>query len=443
MTITDWPLSTLLIKNCDWLVTQNPGRDVLRGASVFIEDGTIRSIGEVETHSADLVIDGKGKIVLPGLVNTHTHLSMCLFRGFADDMQLQDWLGKKIWPLEAKLTGPDCYVGALLGCAEMIRSGTTSFVDMYFHMSEVARAAAESGLRGFLCHALIDFFDSTRAKKEQQLSEEFSNYLRTLNNPRIQFALGPHAPYTCSPETLLWAKEFAESNSTIIHIHVAETRREQADFQKQHGMRVVEYLDKIGALSKNMLAAHCVWITKSEIGLLARAGVRVAHCPVSNMKLASGGVTPLPEMFDAGIAVGLGTDGAASNNALDMFETMKVCALLHKAHRWDPTILNAQKVLDLATIEGARAMGADSVVGSIEVGKKADVILIDTAAPNLSPIHGKNTVISDLVYSASSANVDTTIVDGRVLMRNHQIESLNLSEVMSKAGEAARRLVSG
>jgi 5-methylthioadenosine/S-adenosylhomocysteine deaminase len=434
-------LPTLLIKNCDWVVTQNTKRDVLKNASVLIEDGVIRSIGKAESQSADVVLDGKGKIALPGLINTHTHLSMTLFRGFADDLQLQEWLEKKIWPLEAKLTGEDCYLGALLGSAEMIMSGTTSFVDMYFHMEDVARAVAESGLRGFLSYGVIDLFDSAKAKKEQELSQKFYEYVRNLNNPRIRFALGPHAPYTCSAETLLWAKEFAERNDVILHIHVAETRREQADIQKQHGMRVVEYLDKIGALSRKMLAAHCVWLTKSEVGLLAKAGARVAHCPVSNMKLASGGVAPLPEMFDAGVPVGLGTDGAASNNTLDMFETMKVCALLHKAHRWDPTVLDAQRTLDLATIEGARALGTGHEVGSIEVGKIGDIILVNTAAPNMNPIHGKSTVISDLVYSASSANVDTTIVDGRVLMRNRQIESLNLIEVQSKAGEAARRLV--
>lgn len=434
-------MSTLLIKNCDWVVTQNQKRDVLKNASVFIQDGVIRSIGKAESQSADFVLDGKGKIALPGLINTHTHLSMTLFRGFADDMQLQEWLEKKIWPLEAKLNGDDCYLGALLGSAEMIMSGTTSFVDMYFHMDEVARAVAESGLRGFLSYAVIDLFDSAKARKEQEHFQKFFDYIHNLNNPRIRFALGPHAPYTCSAETLLRAKEFAERNDVILHIHIAETRREQADFQKQHGMRVVEYLNKIGALSRNMLAAHCVWLTKSEVALLAKTGGRVAHCPVSNMKLASGGVAPLPEMFEAGIAVGLGTDGAASNNTLDMFETMKVCALLHKAHRWDPTVLDAQKVLDLATIEGARALGADREIGSIEVGKRADIILVNTAAPNMNPVHGKSTVISDLVYSASSANVDTTIVDGRVLMRNRQIESLNLSEVLLKAGEAARRLV--
>jgi 5-methylthioadenosine/S-adenosylhomocysteine deaminase len=240
---------------------------------------------------------------------------------------------------------------------------------------------------------------------------------------------------------LQWAKDFAEKNNSILHIHVAETRREQADSHKQHGLRVVEYLEKIGALSKNMLAAHCVWLTKNEIKLLADAQVKVAHCPVSNMKLASGGVAPLPEMFEAGIPVGLGTDGAASNNSLDMFETMKVCALLHKASRWDPTILAAQKVLDLATIEGATALGADREIGSIEVGKKADIILLDAKSPNLTPIHGKETIVSNLVYSTSSGNVDTTIVDGRILMEGRTIKSLNMNEVYEETEKLASRLV--
>jgi len=415
----------------------------LRNASISIENGTIRSVGESTLTSADLVLDGQGKIALPGLINAHTHLSMTLFRGFADDMQLQEWLEKKIWPLEAKLTDEACYVGALLGSAEMIMSGTTSFVDMYFHMEDVARAIAEAGLRGFLSYGLIDLFDSAKAQKEREGTQKFFDYVRKLNNPRIRFALGPHAPYTCSVETLLWAKDFAERNDAILHIHVAETRREQADFQKQHGMRVVEYLDKMGVLSRKMLAAHCVWLTKSEVGLLAKSGASVAHCPVSNMKLATGGVAPLPEMFEAKMPVALGTDGAASNNSLDMFETMKICALLHKAHRWDPTVMNAQKVLDLATIEGARALGADREIGSIETGKRADIILMNIDSPNMRPIHGKDTVVSDLVYSASSGNVDTTIVDGRVLMRNRQIETFNLREVLSRSEDAARRLVGG
>jgi 5-methylthioadenosine/S-adenosylhomocysteine deaminase len=398
-------------------------------------------VGKI-TGSADYEIDASGQIALPGLINAHTHLSMTLFRGYADDMQLQEWLQKKIWPLEAKLSGEDCYYGALLGAAEMIRSGTTSFVDMYFHMEDVARAVAESGLRGFLAYGTIDLFDAAKQSMERVNVQKFYDYVRQLGNPRIRFVLGPHAPYTCSAEMLQWAKEFAEENNTMIHIHVAETRREQADSQKQHGMRVVEYMDKIGALSKNMLAAHCVWLTKSEVKLLANSGVKVAHCPVSNMKLASGGVAPLPEMFDAGIPVALGTDGAASNNSLDMFETMKVCALIHKAHRWDPTLLDAQKTLDLVTIEGARALDVDAEIGSIESGKRADIILLEANAPNLRPLHSRETLISDLVYSASSGNVDTTIVDGHVLMQNRTVTSLDLAAVCAKTQELATRLVS-
>ncbi len=434
-------MSSVLIKNCSWLVTQNQTRDVLRDHSVLIRDGKIEEIGKGLHNSADVEVDGEGKVALPGLINTHTHLSMVLFRGYADDMQLQDWLQKKIWPLEAKLTGEACYQGALLGCAEMIMSGTTTFMDMYFHMEDVARAVDESGLRAFLSYGIIDLFDPARAKVEQEKSKQLSEFFRNLGSSRIRFALGPHAPYTCSAETLRWARKFAEDNGLIFHIHIAETRKEQADSQKQNGARVVEYLDKIGALSNRMLGAHCVWLTKSEVALLAKSGVSVAHCPVSNMKLASGGVAPLPEMFEAGIAVGLGTDGAASNNSLDMFETMKICALLHKAHRWDPTVLNAQKVLDLATIGGARALGIEDEAGSIEAGKKADIIVLDGKMPNMNPVHGKETIVSDLVYSASAGNVNTTIVDGKVLMQNRQLRTLNLEQIVQNAGAITSKLI--
>jgi 5-methylthioadenosine/S-adenosylhomocysteine deaminase len=408
---------------------------------VLIRDGKIEDVRKGPGGSADVEINAEGKIALPGLINTHTHLSMVLFRGYADDMRLQDWLQKKIWPLEARLTGEACYQGALLGSAEMIMSGTTTFMDMYFHLEELAKAVEESGLRAFLSYGLIDLFDPAKAKAEQEKSRQLFEFFRNLGSSRIRFALGPHAPYTCSAETLLWAREFAEKNGLIFHIHIAETRKEQADSQQQHGGRVVEYLDKIGALCNRMLGAHCVWLTKSEVALLAKAGVSVAHCPVSNMKLASGGVAPLPEMFDAGIPVGLGTDGAASNNSLDMFETMKVCALLHKAHRWDPTILNAQKVLDLATIEGARALRIEDEVGSIEAGKKADIIVLDGKMPNLNPVHGKETIISDLVYSASAANVNTTIVDGKVLMENRQLRTINLEQIVHNAAEITNQLI--
>jgi 5-methylthioadenosine/S-adenosylhomocysteine deaminase len=406
----------------------------------MIDDGRIVEIGDAP-RSADVVVGGAGKIVLPGLINTHTHLSMVLLRGYADDMRLQDWLQKKIWPLESRLTPQACYQGALLGSAEMIMSGTTTFLDMYFNMEDVARAVKESGLRAFLSYGIIDLFDSAKAKSEQEKTKKFFEYVQSLGTSRVQFAVGPHAPYTCSPETLVWAKEFAVKNKVIDHIHVAETRKEQADFQKERGLRVVEYLDKIGALCNRMLAAHCVWLTKTEVATLGKAGVSVGHCPVSNMKLASGGVAPLPEMFEAGIAVGLGTDGAASNNSLNMFETMKVCALLQKAHRWDATVLDAQKALDLATINGASALGIQDEIGSIEVGKKADIIMLDSHDSNLNPIHGKETVVSDTVYSASPANVDTTIVDGEVLMANRQLVTIDLQQTNENVAKIVNQMI--
>ncbi|HUK28193.1 MAG TPA: amidohydrolase [Candidatus Acidoferrales bacterium] len=435
-------MPSTLVKNCSWIVTQDKNRSVLRDASILIRDGKIEQIGRVG-GSAEVEIDGHGKVALPGLINAHTHLSMVLFRGYADDMVLQDWLQKKIWPLEAKLNAEACYQGALLGSAEMIMSGTTTFMDMYFYMEDVAKAVKESGLRALLSYGMIDLYDSAKAKAERKKSEEFFNFLQKLNTPRIRFAVAPHAPYTCSAETLIWAKEFAEKNDIPIHIHIAETRKEQADSQKQHGARVIEYLDKIGALSKKTVGAHCVWLTKSEVSLMAKAGASVTHCPVSNMKLASGGVAPLPEMFDAGIAVSLGTDGAASNNTLDMFETMKVCALLHKAHRWDPTVLNAQKTLDLATIDGARALGMEPEIGSIEVGKRADIILLNLNRPNMTPIYGPETVVSDIVYSAASGNVDTTIVDGNLLMQDRQLKTVDLGKTLNSAQELANKFSRG
>jgi 5-methylthioadenosine/S-adenosylhomocysteine deaminase len=240
---------------------------------------------------------------------------------------------------------------------------------------------------------------------------------------------------------LIWAKETAENEGAILTTHLAETRSEQAQFQKERGMRVIEYLDKIGFLCPNLLAAHCVWLTKSEVNLLAKRKVKVSHCPVSNMKLASGGVAPVPEMLESGVTVSLGTDGAASNNSLDMFETMKTCALLQKAHRWDATVLPAQQVLDLATIEGARALGVADKVGSIEAGKQADLIVVDARAPNLVPIHGAATVISDLVYSVKGANVDTSIVAGKILMKNREFQTLKENEIYEKAQEIALFLV--
>jgi 5-methylthioadenosine/S-adenosylhomocysteine deaminase len=349
---------------------------------------------------------------------------MTLFRGYADDLELQAWLNK-IWALERKLTGRMCYDGALLGCLEMIRTGTTSFVDMYFHMEDVAKAVAEAGLRGILSYGIIDPPDDAGMKRQKNDTLKFLNHIREMNNSRIEFAVGPHAPYTCRDETLLWSSELAEKENALVNIHIAETRHEQAQFERERKSRVVEYLDKIGFLSERVLAAHSVWLTKNEVKLFGTNRVKVAHCPVSNMKLAGGGAAPVPEMWEANVPVGLGTDGPASNNSLDMFDTMKVGALLHKAWRWDSTVANAQKILDMATIDGARAIGKEKDLGSIEPGKKADLVLVDLKDPNMIPLHGEHTIISDLVYSANGFNVDSTIVDGKPLMVGRKFQTLD------------------
>ena len=431
-------MSTLL-KHVSWLVTQNPARAILKNQSVLVEDGKIAEVGAGAVKSADETIDCEGKIVLPGLINTHTHLAMTLFRGLADDMKLEEWLKSRIWPLELKLTPEMCHYGALLGCLEMMATGTTTFLDMYFFMDEVAKAVVTAGLRAYLAFGAIGEEGSALELASKQNTKQFIKFLKELNNPLLKPAVGPHAPYSCSPELLMWSKEVAEKEHALLHTHIAETRTEQAQAQKDLGMREVEYLDKLGFLSPNLLAAHCVWLTKSEVSTLAKRDVKVSHCPVSNMKLASGGVAPVPEMLESGVTVSIGTDGAASNNSLDMFESMKICALVHAAHRWDPKILPAQRILDIATIEAAKALGIGDRIGSIEIGKQADLIIIDTRTPNMAPLSEEN-VISNLVYSTNGHNVDTTIVDGKTVMKNREFLTLKENTIYEKTAEYALAL---
>jgi len=411
----------------------------LRDSSVYVEDGRIVEIGRKITGDADQILNGERMILLPGLVNTHTHIPMVIFRGYADDMPLQEWLSNKIWKLEPNMTRETCYWGAMLACLELIASGTTTFNDMYFYVEDVARAVEQAGLRAILSSVIIDIADDPRLHRDN--AGKVLESLRALRNPLVTPAIAPHAQYSCSEETLLWAKDEAQRAGVPIHIHIAETKTEQADIERNRGLKVVEYLDKIGFLGPKVVGAHCVWLSSNEITLLSRTGTNVAHCPVSNMKLAVGAAAPVPELMKSGVHVGLGTDGAASNNTLNMFETMKFCALLHKHSRWDPTALPAQLTLDLATIEGAKALGLDDKIGSVEVGKNADLILVDARSANLTPIHGKDTVVSDLVYSASVANVDSTVVNGRVLMERRKFMTLNQEEITENADSVTADLL--
>jgi len=424
----------ILIKNST-IITQNEGREVLRG-DVLIEGSRIEKVAKRIQEKAEFILDGNGKLLLPGFVNAHTHVAMTLLRGYADDMELDEWLNKKIRPLEKKMRESDVRAGSLLGCAEMIRGGTTSFNDMYFFMPHVAKAVEESGMRALLAYGMVEGGDEEKGRMEVKIGEEFVRKFNGKAGGRIRCAFGPHAPYACSSSLLKKIDGLSKKYKVPIHSHISETRKEVFDMLKKERKRPVEYLEHINFLSKRLIAAHCGWITKREVKILAERKVSVAHCPVSNMKLAVGGVSPIPEMLEEGVNVSLGTDGSASNNSLSMLETMKMCSLLQKHQRWDPTSINAQQALDFATRNGAKALGINA--GSIEKGKLADIILIDAKAPNMAPLHNP---ISQLVYSANAGNVTDVIIDGKIVMRERKIQTIDEEKVVEEAQKAAIDLV--
>lgn len=407
----------------------------IRRGSVLIEDNRIADVSNtLSPGDADTVIDGTGKLLIPGLVNTHTHLSMTLFRGIADDLPLDRWLNDHIWPAEARLNGDYCYAGALLGCIEMIRSGTTSFNDMYFYMDHVARAVEEAGLRCVISHGMIDLGDTEKMMAELRESRRIIKECHGMADDRIRVALGPHSPYTCSEELLKETAALADKNDLMIHIHVSETENEVSEVSRSHGMTPVEYLDEVGVLGPRTVAAHCVWLKDWEIDVLAERDVKVSHNPSSNMKLASG-VSPVARLLQRGVNVSLGTDGAASNNNLDMFQEMKTASLLQKVNLEDPTALPAMDVFSMATLNGARALGIDA--GLIAPGKLADIVILNTRRPHLTPWRNPP---SHTVYSASGADVDTVICDGRILLRDGELEVLEEKYVMELAEAAAAEL---
>ncbi len=425
----------ILIKNAR-VLTQDKKRNFLVGADILVEENKISLVQKHIREKAEFVIDASHKLVLPGLVNAHTHLAMTLFRGYADDMVLEKWLGEKIWPLEKKLRADDVYRGSMLGCAEMIRSGTTCFADMYFFMDEVARAVGESGMRASLSYGMFDLGKPDKREKELRIAEEFVNKNHNAARGRVICSLGPHSPYTCSKEMLIKAKGLARKKKMKIQMHLSETRKEVYDIMKSHRKRPVEYLEEIGFLGDDVIAAHCGWVSAREIRILAERGVSIAHCPVSNLKLATGGIAPVAEMLENRACVALGTDGAASNNTLDMFETMKLAALLQKHRLWDASALGAGLALDMATTNGARALGVNA--GSIEKGKLADMITIDLKSPNLLPTHN---LLSHVVYAANAGNVCDVILDGKLVMENKTILTFDEEKILERAQKAAEDLV--
>ena len=417
------------------VVTQNWKREVLKG-DVLIENGKIASVGHAKARP-DEVVDASGCVVMPGLINCHTHVAMSLMRSIADDVKLDKFLDKT-FTIDAKRTPEDVAVGATLGCLEMARSGTTTFVDMYYSEDAIAKSVEEVGLRGYLGWTVLDEKFTTQKGKPIKNCEDFIRSHK--GKPLIKPLVALQGVYVCSDETLMEGKELAAKEKTFCHYHLSETRLEVYEFQKLKGKRPVEHLAEIGFLSKGDLAAHSVWLTINEVRALARAEVNVAHCPTSNMKLASGGVAPLPEMFHEGVNVSLGTDGCSSNNTLDMFLEMKFASLMHKAHRWDAAVLPAQKCLDMATVDAAKCIGADKDLGSIEPGKKADLIILDCAVPSMVPTRPDN-VVANLVYASPSHAVRDSIIDGKFVLRDRKIVNLDEKKFLEKADVAADQLL--
>jgi 5-methylthioadenosine/S-adenosylhomocysteine deaminase len=408
-------------------------------ADIFIdESGIITGIGKdirnQHKEEADLVVDGSSTLALPGLVNTHTHAAMSLLRGYADDMVLQDWLSQKIWPLEAHLTPDDVYWGTKLACLEMIKSGTTAFNDMYFMMDQAARAVDEAGIRATLSYGFIDLFSAEKRETECRATEKLAAYIRSLNNPRIKAAVGPHAPYTVSPEGLKWCAEFAGQQKIGIHIHLSETEKEVNDCIAKLGKRPAVLLDECGILTPRTVAAHCCWLDEAECTLMGKRGVSISHNPTSNMKLATNRAMPYHWLTRAGANVCLGTDGCASNNNLDMFEERKTAAILQKFFWNNPILLPAGEAMNISSINGAKALGL--FAGRLAVGSPADLILVRMQEPCNTPLHN---VPSNLVYACSGSCVDTTICNGRILMHGREVPGEDA--ILTGATKAAQALV--
>ncbi len=395
----------ILIENVKFLVGEN-----LKEGNILIDGNKIVAIGDAKDKS-DFVIDAKDLVAIPGLFNCHTHSAMTLFRGYAEDMPLQEWLEKKIWPAEMRLNEKVVYLASKLACVEMLKTGTVFFNDMYFFPSATARAVEETGIRACLSSAFFDFFNSEILEANMKRVEK---ELKELKNFEVLRAIAPHAVYTVSIEGLKRSVEIAEKENVFIHFHLAETEKEVVEFKKKHGKGIVKALDEIDFLSPRLFCAHSVWLDKEEIALLGKRGVNAIHCPTSNMKLSVGKVMNFPEMRKSGVNVLLGTDGAASNNSLNMFNEMKFCALLQKFY-YGAESFRAFEAFRISTENAGRAFRINS--GRIEEGWLADLVLLDLKQVHFAPCHD---LIANLVYANST--VDTVIVDGKIVVENRYFE---------------------
>ena len=422
----------LIIKN-GTILTMDSKNSILENGFLAIRGDSISHIGtgDMPSIKADKIIDAKGGLVFPGLVNGHTHAAMTLFRGLADDLPLMQWLENYIFPAERNMDAEFVYTGTQLALAEMILSGTTTFCDMYLFEEEVAKAAKKAGVRCLAGEVLYDFPSPNYGSVENGLEYTESLIQKWRDDPIVSIAVEPHSLFTCSPELLMASNELALKHRVPLIIHVAETLNEVSEIKRKYAKTPIEHLDSLGLLGAHLIADHCVHLGQSEITKMAEHGVKVVHNPESNMKLASG-IAPIPELIKQGVTVGLGTDGCASNNNLDLFSEMDTAAKLHKVHAMDPTAVDAVTVLRMATIEGARALGLQDITGSLEIGKKADVIVIDTHKPHLTPMYNAT---SHLVYAASGNDVTHSVINGKLVMEDRKLLTLDLDEVIAHSRE--------
>ncbi len=425
-------------------MTMSSRKEIIEDSFVGIKDSLIVAVGQNKDSGRSAfqtkeTIDASGCIVMPGLVNTHTHLPMVCFRGMADDLPLMKWLNEHIFPAEARFVNKKMvYDGATLAMAEMILSGTTTFCDGYFFEDAIAEAINAAGMRAVVSQGFADFIMPDKSSFEKMMAAAKLFVTRWKSHaPMITPAYFCHSPYTCSPATLANVKEAAREAGILYLIHLLENKDEIDTILNRYGKRPVQHLLDLGVLDDQTIAVHCNWLNKEDIAVFADLGVKVSHNPESSMKLAAG-VAPVPEMLQKGIIVGIGTDGCASNNDMDMFREMDTAAKIHKVTSLDPTVMSAETVLKMATIGGAKVLGLNKLIGSIEVGKQADIILIDMNQPHLTPLYN---CYSQLVYAARGADVKTSIINGRVVMKDRQLRTIDLPTAMNNVSNIAAEII--
>ncbi len=424
----------ILLKNIPAVLPENE-KDVIKQTDIYIEGSRITGIGHSpEGFSAEKVIDGTDRLAIPGLINCHTHSYMAFMRNVADDLSFMDWLFGAIDPIEQKMTDEDTYWGACLAIIEMMKSGTTCFNDMQMNIHQTTRAVKESGMRAVICRGLVGSGDDEGG--QMRLRQAFEERDAARDCERLSFMLGPHAPYTCDDAYMRIVSEEAKKNRMGIHVHLSESENEISQIKEKYGMSPIEMADRNGLFDVPAIAAHCVQITESDMDILKARNVSVVTNPASNMKLGNG-FAPVPDMLEKGINVCLGTDGAASNNSLNLFHELSLLTLIHKGVRKTPQCVSAQEGFRIATLNGARALGLEKETGSLEEGKKADIAILDLNTPSLTP---RNNLLAGLSYSANGSEVDTVIIDGKITMEGRKVLTLDEKLVYQKVNEIITRM---